>query len=116
MVREMVERGELAMGLMDSDDAWAALDRARPVAMVVPEPTLVIPNVAALVAGAPHPVEGRLLIDFLVSGEVEALLARKPMRQAPLRASVNVPEGVDWGVLGARVEQAAEAFYETVRP
>ncbi len=127
MVREMVERGELAMGLTDSDDAWAALDRGLPVAMVVPEPALLIPNAAALVVGAPHPEEGKLLVDFLVSAEVEGLLARKPMRQMPLRDSVPVPEGVgrvsgmrvlpvDWEALGAKVEGAAAAFYEAVRP
>mgnify|MGYP001580981078 CR=1 FL=1 len=127
MVREMVERGELAMGLTDSDDAWAALDRGLPVAMVVPEPALLIPNAAALIAGAPHPEEGRLLLDFLVSAEVEGRLALKPMRQLPLRASVPVPEGVgrladlrilpvDWENLGGKVEGAASAFYEAVRP
>ena len=127
MVRELVERGELAMGLTDSDDAWAAVDRGMPVAVVTPRPTLVIPNAVGLVAGAPHPEAGKLLIDFLLSRAVEARLAQKPMRQMPLRASVPVPEGVekleslramavDWEALGASVEKDAGAFYEAVRP
>lgn len=128
MVREMVERGELAMGLTDTDDAWAAVDRGMPVAIVYPdqegEGTLVIPNAVALVKGAPHPEEARLLMDFLLSREVEGRLAEKPMRQAPLRASVPAPEGagpvkampVDWAALGASVDADAQAFYEALKP
>lgn len=113
MVRELVEMGELAMGLVDTDDAWAAIDRGRPVRMVVPEPTLVIPNAAGLVAGGPNPEEGRLLLDFLLSAEVEKRLSEKPMRQPPLRGpSPFKAIAVDWdGFDLAR----AEAFYEALR-
>ncbi len=125
MVRELVERGEMAVGILDTDDAWAALDRGMPVAVVTPEPaTLVFPNAAALLKGAPHPSAGRLLMDFLLSKEVEGLMARPPARQPPLRPEVPVPAELtrpkavpaDWETLGAEGEEAAQAFYDALRP
>ncbi len=125
MVRELVERGELAVGVLDSDDAWVALDRKMPVAVIIPNPsTLVFPNAAALIKGGPHPQAGRLLMDFLLSPEVEGLLAGPPVRQPPLRPSVPFPGEIvrpkampaDWEALGASVEEAAQAFYDALRP
>ena len=125
MVRELVERGELAVGVLDTDDAWVSLDRGMPVALVVPEPdTLVFPNAVALVKGGPHPKAGRLLMDFLLSTEAEGLLARPPVRQPPLRPAVPAPPEVvrpqampaDWEALGSSVEEAAQAFYEALKP
>lgn len=114
MVRELVELGELALGILDTDDAWAALDRGRPVRMIVPEPTLVIPNAVGLVAGGPNPAEGRLLVDFLLSAEVERRLSEKPTRQPPLRGASpfkGIP--MDWDAFDLT---RAEAFYEALRP
>lgn len=112
MVREMVERGEAALGWTDSDDAWAAIDRGAPVRIHRIEPGLCIPNAAALIAGAPHPEPGRLLIDFLVSAEVEHRLASPPVRQPPLRGG-QAP-AVDWEALGALVEKASGDFHRAL--
>jgi iron(III) transport system substrate-binding protein len=51
----------------------------------------VIPNTVALVAGAPHPDQGKHLIDFLLSPEVEIALAEAPGAQIPLRPGLPWP-------------------------
>jgi len=86
-VRDLVAAGERAFGLTDTDDAWAALQAGKPVAVLVPdaaEGAVLIPNTVALVAGAPHPEAGRRLIDYLLSAEVERRLARGAGAQVPL--------------------------------
>lgn len=94
-VRDMVARGEVKVGLTDTDDAFEALEKGAPVAMILPDQdglgTLLIPNTLALVRGGPHPNEGRRLIDYLLSREVEAKLARSGSRQMPVRDTVSVP-------------------------
>ncbi len=67
--------------------------------------TLVIPNSAAILRGAPHPEPARKFVDWLLRPETEALLAKGPSRQMPVRAEIS-PElsklramKVDWGRL-----------------
>lgn len=87
---ELVGRGALAFGLTDTDDALLELDAGNPVQIVFPDchdgqlGTLLLPNTVALITGAPHAAEGRRLIDFLLSPEVEAALATGPSGQIPL--------------------------------
>ncbi len=103
-VRDRVASGELRVGLTDTDDAYVALEKGLPVGIVFPDQevgspgldrplgTFVIPNTVALIAGGPHDEEGRRLIDFLLSRETEATLARAESAQIPLRAGVEGPE------------------------
>ncbi len=99
-VAEAVGAGRLAIGLTDTDDAIAELDAGRPVVMVFPDPepgglgTLVFPNTVALLKGAPHPYAGRRLIEYLLSPEVEATLARGPSGQIPLHVNATVTSRV----------------------
>jgi iron(III) transport system substrate-binding protein len=78
VVRDLVVKGELAVGITDTDDAAVALARSSGLRMVFPDQdtigTLVIPNSVALIAGAAHPDEGRALIDFLLSEKVDRAL------------------------------------------
>lgn len=92
-----VGRGQYALGLTDTDDAIAEVEAGRPVAIVYLDRealadsalgTLFIPNTLALVRGAPNPEGGRKLIDYLLSPEVEAKLARARSRQIPLNPAV----------------------------
>jgi len=48
----------------------------------------------SLIANAPHPDEGRRLIDHLLSREVEAQLAQSAAVQIPLHAGVAGPKNV----------------------
>jgi iron(III) transport system substrate-binding protein len=52
--------------------------------------TLFIPNTLAVIKGAPNPDGARKLVDYLLSPEVEAKLARGGSRQIPLNPNVKV--------------------------
>lgn len=96
--RDLVASGELAWAFADSDDANVALEGHKPVAVVYPDQdgigTLVMPNVVALVKGAPHPDAARRLIDHLLSPGVEQRLAASEAAQMPLHPDVPVPAHV----------------------
>ncbi|MEE8141531.1 MAG: extracellular solute-binding protein [Planctomycetota bacterium] len=93
--RDRVLSGEARLGLTDTDDIEVVRRRGASIAesLFAKEGTVVLPNSVALVKGAPHPEEARALLDFLLSEEVEAMLAASPSRQIPLRRSVAVPPG-----------------------
>lgn len=95
VVRDMVVRGEVKLGLTDTDDVNVAVEGGAPIAMVMPDRdgmgVPMMPNMVSLIAGAPHPEEGRQMIDYLLSPEVEAILAKSEAVQIPLRASVEGP-------------------------
>jgi len=50
-----------------------------------------VPNAVVLIAGAPHPDLGKKLVDYLLSNETEARLARSDAAQIPLHAGVEGP-------------------------
>ena len=90
-VRDMVVNGQLILGLTDTDDACGAIKKGASVGIVIPDQdkndmgTLVIPNTVALVANAQNPEEARVLIDYLLSVEVEKQLIQAGWSQIPLR-------------------------------
>ena len=98
VVRDMVARGDVLVGLTDSDDVNVALEAKQPVAMVLPDRdgigVPVMPNMVSLVAQAPHPDEARRLIDYLLSPEVEGKLASSDAVQIPLHAGVAGPANI----------------------
>jgi iron(III) transport system substrate-binding protein len=98
VVRDMVARGEVSVGLTDTDDVNVALEAKQPVAMVLPDlggiGVPVMPNMVSLIAGSPHPGEGKRLIDYLVSPEVERALAESEAVQIPLRPGVAGPRNI----------------------
>jgi iron(III) transport system substrate-binding protein len=94
-----VGQGQFDVGLTDTDDAQDEIEAGRPVKIVYPDKdapkgsergVLFIPNTVALIKGCPHPEAGKRLIDFLLSPEVEAELARSPSRQIPLNPEVDL--------------------------
>ncbi len=95
-VARAVARGELAFGLTDTDDAIIELEGLWPVVIVYPDQgpdqlgTLFIPNTVAVIRGAPHPREAKQLVDFLLSPQVEEMLAEGPSAQIPLNSQVPV--------------------------
>jgi iron(III) transport system substrate-binding protein len=124
-VRDAVVRGDAAIGWTDTDDAQGALARGAPVAMVFPDQApdqsgaLVIPNTVALIRNCPNPETGRRLIDFLLSREVEEMLAKSGSAQMPVRAGVPTPPEVhpiesiramevDWERVADRLDPMAE--------
>lgn len=97
-VRDLVARGEYAIGLTDTDDANGAVEDGFPAKWLLPDQqqdglgTLVIPNTVALIKDCPNPEAGKRLIDFLLSPEVEAQLAGMRSIQIPLHPGVEGPE------------------------
>ncbi|MFM8250259.1 MAG: extracellular solute-binding protein [Planctomycetota bacterium] len=85
-----VARGEVAVGLTDTDDAIIEVERGAPVAMVYPDReatqmgTLFIPNSLALIRGGPNPAAARKLVDYLLTVDVEEQLAQSASAQIPL--------------------------------
>ncbi len=124
-VRRRVSSGEFALGLTDTDDANVARLEGSPIAVVYPDGegigTLLVPNCAVLIAGAPHAEAGRRFIDFLLSPRTESSLAASEAAQIPLRPGVTVPEGmitvneieameVDYGKLADELEGLSAGY------
>lgn len=120
--RDVVVEGQLPLGFTDTDDVNIAVQSGKPVKMIYPDAkgigTLFIPNTVALIKGGPNSDEGRKLIDFLLSKEVESKLAFSESAQVPLRDDVKRPAHipdftsikameVDYYRIAENMEQAA---------
>lgn len=99
-VRRLVEAGEVAVGLTDTDDAHEAWGRGAPVEIVYPDQeaggdlgTLVMPTTVVRIRGGPHPEGARRLVDHLLSVSAERYLAAHGAHM-PLHAGVEIPDGV----------------------
>ncbi len=127
VVRDMVARGEVKVGLTDTDDVNVALQDKQPVAMIFPDRdgmgVPVMPNMVSLIASAPHPEAGQRLIDYLLSSEVERMLAQSEAVQIPLREGVEGPKNIpllksfkpmtlDYGRAADRVEDVTRRLQE----
>jgi len=127
--KDMVARGEVQYGMTDTDDAYSGTKDGNPVRMVfldqgTDEPgTLVIPNTASLVKNCPHPEAAKKFIDFLLSREVEEMLAKSGSAQMPVRAGVPTPADipsltsikampVDWEKVADKQEEVATFLSE----
>lgn len=119
--RDKVTSGKLAVGFTDTDDVNVALEQGKPVDMIFPDKdgigTLLIPNTVALVSNGPNPSNGKKLIDYLLTKEVESGLAFSGSLQMPLRDGVARPENVpdyrdikamdvDWEEVSTKIEEA----------
>lgn len=115
-----VGRGELVWGFTDTDDLRVGQVQGYPVECIVPDQgpddpgLLVIPNTVMILKSAPHPENAQRLVDFLLSKEVEALLATSDSAQIPVRADVPRPDhvlnlkglrlmSVDWQAVGQQL-------------
>jgi iron(III) transport system substrate-binding protein len=116
-----VGAGAYAWGFTDTDDANVSRINGHPTGIVIPDQgeddlgTLVIPNSVMLIQGAKNPENGKKLIDFLLSVEVEEMLAEGRSAQIPLHPEAKAPEGVlrladikamevDWRAVGRAIE------------
>ncbi len=94
-VKRLVAAGEVAFGLADTDDAAEALREGAPVEVVYPDQdgmgTLLMPTVVMLLKG-PHAVEGRHLVDFLLSSAADQRLVDRASH-LPLRPDVRAAPG-----------------------
>ena len=88
----LVATGQADICFTDTDDVYAGQRNGWPVAMnaldQAGDGALTIPNTVALLAHAPHPDQARRLIDFLLSCQVEAMLAQSDSHNTPLHPDV----------------------------
>lgn len=116
--RDLVLRGTVMLCLTDTDDVVSAKDRGKRIEMIFPDGagmgTLLIPNSIALIQDGPNPEEGKKLIDFILSPEVEQLLAQSSSAQLPVRKGI-IPRDEVRAVLSARIMDADfEKAYEHI--
>jgi iron(III) transport system substrate-binding protein len=88
----MVATGQADVCFTDTDDVYAAQRNGWPVAMNYLDQDgrgpLAIPNTAAVIAGAPHPNEARVLMEFLLSEQLEEMLAASDSHNCPIHPAV----------------------------
>lgn len=127
VVRDVVADGEFPIGFTDTDDANIAIKNGKSVGIHFPDQhgigTFLIPNTVALLQNAPHPDEGRKLIDYLLSPLVEKTLAFSPSANIPLRSSVPPPTDlpglsslktmtIDYNSLGENIQKSDQFCHQ----
>ena len=99
VVRSVAD-GEADLGCTDTDDVWAAQARGYALDLVYPRHavdgvpgggTLLIPNTVGRVRGGPNPETAAALIDYLLSSDVELMLARSVSHNVPVRPGSRCP-------------------------
>jgi len=118
-VMREVSSGNIPWGFTDTDDFHVALLDKKPVDLVFPDGggdgTLLIPNTVCRIKGGPNPENALKLINFILSREVEATLAKGRSAQIPVRSDIPGPKGlkgldglrpmkVDWARVGESFE------------
>lgn len=127
-VKDLVAKGELLFGLTDTDDACQAIKEGFPVEIIFPDQekdgmgSFIIPNTVSLVADSPHPEEGKKLIDYLLSREVEGKLVEMGWSHFPVRSDLTQPpclntEGIhemeiDYGKVYLELDRALSEMRE----
>lgn len=92
--------GEIAWGWTDTDDFNVGLQKGYPVERVFADQgegglgTLVFPNTVSLIKGGPNTENAKRFMDFMLSHEVERLLAEADSAQIPTRDEIPRPETV----------------------
>jgi len=123
MSMRRVCQGDFPWCLTDTDDAAAAIANGYAMEVVYPDQTdelpgaLLIPNTVVMLKGARHVEPAQQFIDFLVSAEVEEILAASRARQIPLHPNATAPDGLklpvkDFAVLEVDWEAAARTLEE----
>ena len=101
VVVKTVARGDAWIGLTDSDDIAAGQAEGLPVAALpMTEETLLIPNTAGVVRGAPHPEAAQRLFEFLQRPEVVRQLVAAQALEGVSSAEITSPTlKVNWDAL-----------------
>jgi len=123
-----VSLGEAHVGITDFDDVIAGQSQGWPVELSMGDgkrnhvlPLCTTPCTAGLIKGGPNPTGARQLLDFLLSEEVETLLATSDSRNVPARpalASRYAPPGYDriaqpdWRAVAASVDEGLKMAAE----
>lgn len=119
VVRDMVVSGQLAIGLTDTDDACVAVRKGEPVEIIIPDQdnigAFVIPNTVALVAKGPNSEEGKQLVDFLLSKEIERKLIEIGWSHVPVRSLELDPDCMPPGSIKNMAVSFGEVYLQNER-
>jgi iron(III) transport system substrate-binding protein len=95
-VKKRVADGEIAIGIVDTDDAITAIREGKPVGMIFPDQkgvgSLIVPNAVSLIKNSPNSENGKKLIDYLLSSEVEMQLAKLAAQIPIIKTDYQIPE------------------------
>jgi iron(III) transport system substrate-binding protein len=97
---ETVAAGKASFSLVDIDDAFSAKAKSPNVQIIYPDQQknqiglFLVANALTLIRGGHHPGNGKKLIDYLLTPDVQRKLAYSPCAQTPLLAGVDTPERV----------------------
>lgn len=86
-VKNLVADGACSLGFTDTDDYFVAVDDKKPVAalpITVDDKSILIPNSVAIITGTKKRKQAEILVDYLLSEEVELKMAQSQSRQIPL--------------------------------
>ena len=110
VVVKMVGRGEAWVGLTDSDDIAAGQEDGLPVAAASDfKETLLIPNTAGIVRGAPHLAAAQKLFDYLQQpAVVQKLVAAKALQGISIGDASIQGLKVDWSALLKDLDSTTE--------
>ena len=95
---DFVAKGRYSFSLVDSDDAISRIRADKPIKIIYPDQgeddlgTFIVPNVVMLIKGAKHLKNAKMLIDYLLSNEVEVKLALADCAQIPLHPNLEAPK------------------------
>jgi iron(III) transport system substrate-binding protein len=118
-VRRLVATGEVAFGLVDTDDACELIKDGKPIKMVFLDQdsigNLIIPNTLSLIKNSPNHENGKKLINYLLTKEVEAKLAKSCAQMPLLPDAIEVtgvlsvekivPMKIDYDLTGKKLEE-----------
>jgi iron(III) transport system substrate-binding protein len=95
-----VMAGQAAFACTDTDDVWVAQRGGASLDLAYLDMgdggTLLIPCSVAIIKGGPNAGDARALVDFLVSAEVERMLAESDSRNVPVRESLRAELNLTW--------------------
>jgi iron(III) transport system substrate-binding protein len=124
----MVVTGQADICFTDTDDVYAGQRNGWPIAMNLldqnDEGALAIPNTAAMIKGEPHPEAAKALMQFLLSEELERLLAGSDSHNSPVHVSIAreypqyaIPHALnlDYGRIAGFLPLAIEAAEEILQ-
>jgi iron(III) transport system substrate-binding protein len=93
-VARTVNDGEVPVGITLEDNALDYLNGGGPITIVyAAEGTSIVPDGMALVKNAPHPEEGKALIDWMLGDEAQRYIVEGVGRRSVLEASPAAPKG-----------------------
>lgn len=95
-VKKRVADGEIAFGIVDTDDAITVIREGKPVGMIFPDQnelgTLIVPNTISLINNSPNNENGKKLMDYLLSTEAEIQLAKLAAQIPIIKTDYQIPD------------------------